>query len=105
MLAADAKDKANQRPAYVHIKRDVDNNNTDVNVTRPTGNSRAKALRRLRDPNKGRPDIHARRGCFPQGKRPSCGYWPVSPERANRQLHVVLIGRSLVLKPKISGQT
>ena len=42
------------------IKRDVDNNNTDVNVTRPTGNSRAKALRRLRDPDKGRPDIHAR---------------------------------------------
>jgi len=53
---ADAEDRANQRPAHVHIKRDVDNNNDDVNV-RPAGNSRAAALRRLR---KDRPDIHAR---------------------------------------------
>jgi hypothetical protein len=52
----DAKDRKNARPAHVHIQRDVDNNNADVNV-RPTGNSAAAALRRLR---KDRPDIHAR---------------------------------------------
>jgi hypothetical protein len=53
---ADAEDRANQRPAHVHIKRDVDNNETDIHV-RPSGISRAAALRRLR---KDRPDIHAR---------------------------------------------
>jgi hypothetical protein len=52
----DAADVANQRPAHVHIQRDVYNKKSDVHV-RPSGNSRAAFLRRLR---KDRPDIHAR---------------------------------------------
>jgi hypothetical protein len=56
----DARDRANLRPAHKHIDRDVytdgcaDKRNVHI---RPSGNSRAAFLRRLR---KGRPDIHAR---------------------------------------------
>ena len=53
---ADQQDRENQRPAHVHIKPDVDNNDGCINI-RPTGTSAAAALRRLR---KDRPDIHAR---------------------------------------------
>lgn len=52
----DAADRANVRPAHIHIDRDVDNKQGDINV-RPTGTSAAAAIRRLR---KDRPDIHAR---------------------------------------------
>lgn len=52
----DAKDRENQRPAHKHIDRDVYAETGDVHV-RPTGNTAAAALRRLR---KDRPDIHAR---------------------------------------------
>ena len=56
----DARDRANLRPAHKHIDRGVytdgraDKRNVHI---RPSGNSRAAFLRRLR---KGRPDIHAR---------------------------------------------
>jgi hypothetical protein len=51
----DAKD---QRPAHLHVTRDVDNANAVVNIKlRPTGNSKVYALRRL---DKDRPDIYAR---------------------------------------------
>jgi hypothetical protein len=54
----DARDRANQRPAHKHVARDVYNNESDVHISgRPSGNSRAAFLRRLR---KDRPDIHAR---------------------------------------------
>jgi hypothetical protein len=52
----DEEDRVNQRPAHVHIDRDVYNNESDIHV-RPSGTSAAAALRRLR---KHRPDIHAR---------------------------------------------
>jgi hypothetical protein len=52
----DAKDRANLRPAHKHVDPDVYNNKADVHI-RPSGNSAAAALRRLR---KDRPDIHAR---------------------------------------------
>jgi hypothetical protein len=52
----DAADQANQRPAHKHRDRDVYNNDGDINI-RPSGTSRAYALRRLRE---ARPDIHAR---------------------------------------------
>ena len=56
----DARDRANLRPAHKHIDRDVytgeraDERNVHI---RPSGNSRAAFLRRLR---KDRPDLHAR---------------------------------------------
>jgi hypothetical protein len=53
---ADEQDRANQRPAHVHIKRDVYDNPRDIHV-RPSGTSTERALRRLR---KDRPDLHAR---------------------------------------------
>src|SRR6516164_4028 len=53
---ADGADQANQRPAHIHVKRDVDTPKNDINV-RPDGTSRAAALRRLR---KDRPDLHTR---------------------------------------------
>ena len=52
----DAADRANLRPAYVHIDRDVYTKRRNVHI-RPAGNSRAAFLRRLR---KDRPDIHGR---------------------------------------------
>jgi len=56
----DARDRANLRPAHKHIDRDVYINGPagkhNVHI-RPSGNSRAAFLRRLR---KDRPDIHAR---------------------------------------------
>lgn len=55
MKALDVQDQANQRPAHRPVS--VDDENNDVNTSRPTGNSVAAALRRLR---KDRPDIHAR---------------------------------------------
>lgn len=52
------QDRANLRPAGPHIGRDVDNSESGINISgRPTGTSRAAALRRLR---KDRPDIHKR---------------------------------------------
>jgi hypothetical protein len=51
----EAKDLANLRPAHVHIKRDVHNQNDDVNITgRPWGNSAAAAMCRLRKDRPGR---------------------------------------------------
>ena len=52
----DDADRANLRPAYVHIDRDVYTKRRNVHI-RPAGNSRAAFLRRLR---KDRPDIHGR---------------------------------------------
>jgi hypothetical protein len=53
----DARDRANLRPAHRPAKT-VYNNESDVHASeRPSGNSRAAFLRRLR---KDRPDIHAR---------------------------------------------
>jgi hypothetical protein len=49
----DARDRKNQRPAHIHIDRDVYDAENDVHV-RPTGNSTEAALRRLR---KDRPDM------------------------------------------------
>jgi hypothetical protein len=51
----DAADRLSLRPA--HRPKTVDNENDVINTSRPTGTSRAAALRRLR---KDRPDIHAR---------------------------------------------
>jgi hypothetical protein len=51
----DAKDRAQQRPGG--RPKSVDNGGRDINSSRPTGTSKAAALRRLR---KDRPDIHAR---------------------------------------------
>ena len=57
---ASMRDRANLRPAHKHLDRDVYNNGPagkrNVHV-RPSGNSRAAFLRRLR---KDRPDIHGR---------------------------------------------
>ena len=56
----DARDRANLRPAHKHVGRDVYNakpaDKRNVHI-RPSGNSRAAFLRRLR---KDRPDIHTR---------------------------------------------
>jgi hypothetical protein len=52
----DAKDQANQRPRG-RPKKNVSNNGSDGNISRPIGNTVAYALRRLR---KDRPDIHSR---------------------------------------------
>jgi len=52
---SDAKDRAQQRPGG--RPKTVDNGNGNINSSRPTGGSKAYALRRLR---KDRPDIHAR---------------------------------------------
>jgi hypothetical protein len=52
----DDADLANLRSAYVHIDRDGYTERRNVRI-RPSGNSRAAFLRRLR---KDRPDIHAR---------------------------------------------
>jgi hypothetical protein len=52
----DARDRADQRPAHKHIDPDVYASKRNVHI-RPSGNSRAAMLRRLR---KDRPDIHVR---------------------------------------------
>jgi hypothetical protein len=52
---ADDKDRAQLRPGG--RPKTVDNGNSNINSSRPTGGSKAYALRRLR---KDRPDIHAR---------------------------------------------
>jgi hypothetical protein len=54
---ADAKDKANQRPAHRPTKAETLDSTSDDLKGFPSGNSAAAALRRLR---KDRPDIHAR---------------------------------------------
>ena len=55
----DAADRANLRPAHrPKTVQSVDNGRKDINTSgRPTGTSRAYALRRLREQ---RPDVHAR---------------------------------------------
>src|SRR5262245_36031428 len=55
-VQADKDDRQNQRPANIHIQRDLYNNEKDIQVA-PTGTSLKATLRRLR---KDRPDIHAR---------------------------------------------
>lgn len=52
----DAKDVANQRPIGINQYSEGMDNNKNVVNTLPTGNSAARALRKLR---KDRPDIHA----------------------------------------------